>query len=101
MSKYSIDELVEWVESEYPIDYPIDLDKLEENIVNNVLNGWIPYIKWYNKMNPNKKISEELLNPKILIRDVFKFSLVKLEIAPPKIGEDLKLYWLESIRGDD
>lgn len=83
-------ELAEWLLDEYPFFYPADEDELEENIQNNILDGWIPYIVWYNKEHKNKITFPT--DPQDFIERVLHKSIEKCGIPAPKVGQEIKDY---------
>lgn len=91
-----IDEIVEWLIDQYPPFLEIDKENLKNNIEKNIINGWIPYIKWYNETH-EKKLNFPT-SPKAFILEVFHCSLSKCEISPPKIGQGLYDYLIESYK---
>lgn len=92
-----VENLVEWLVEEYPPFFPVDEEKLKNDIQNNIIDGWIPYILWYNKTH-NKQLSLPT-TPKEFIERVFHCSIEKCSITPPKIGQEISDYLSESKKG--
>lgn len=84
-----------WLIDEYPPFYSINEEELIKNIQENIIDGWIPYIEWYNKTH---RIKMSLpTDPQDFIERVLHKSLMKCEIKPPKIGQDIRDYLEEAV----
>lgn len=84
------DKLADWLIEEYPPFFPIDRKKLIEDIQKNIIEGWIPYVIWYNENHKNKL--DFPTDPQFFIERVFHKSINKCEIIPPRIGQELSEY---------
>lgn len=89
--------IAKWLIEEYPPFFPIDEEALINDIQKNIIEGWIPYILWYNE-NHEKKITFPT-DPQEFIERVFHKSIEKCSITPPKIGESVKDYLKNSKKG--
>lgn len=92
----SAKSLAKWLMEEYPPFYEIDEESLSENIQKNIIDGWIPYILWYNQVH-KKKITLPT-DPQAFIERVLHKSVSKCEITPPKIGQEIK-DWMNTEKG--
>ena len=88
--------LAKWLIDEYPPFYDMDEEALTQNIQKNILDGWIPYIIWYNETHKNKLTLPT--DPQSFIDRVFHKSISKCEITPPKKGQEIK-DWLNTEKG--